>query len=248
MLATGIARTVRAPRETSLLREGFGLMRERWPVYLGLSFVCAFAGWLAFPHSDMYATLVSHPLGLVTGPPVNVVLALALGALFFVLPSALRRIEPTFKMTALRAAVTAVTILSVGAITEIGYAFAVVPGIVFAVLLSQALIGALLRTTEAAAPGDCGAALIGAVRGSIELTKRHFATTLGVITASLFILVVPFTAVLLALAVFGVRVPSSLTLMAPVLFMTFIYFECVRYALIVRWYRRLAEERRTSPP
>jgi len=183
VLATGIARTIRAPREASLLREGFGLMRERWPVYLGLSFVCAFAGWLAFPHSDMYATLVSHPLGLVTGPPVNVVLALALGALFFVLPSALRRIEPTFKMTALRAAVTAVTIFSVGAITEIGYAFAIVPGIVVAVLLSQALIGA--------------------VRGSIELTKRHFATTLGVITASLFILVVPFTAVLLALAVSG---------------------------------------------
>jgi hypothetical protein len=37
-----------------------------------------------------------------------------------------------------------------------------------------------------------------------------------------------------------VRIPPSLVIMTPLLFLTFTYFECVRYALIVRWYRRLA--------
>jgi len=32
--------------------------------------------------------------------------------------------------------------------------------------------------------------------------------------------------------------------MAPLLLLTFVYFECVRYALIVRWYRRLRFEDR----
>jgi hypothetical protein len=30
--------------------------------------------------------------------------------------------------------------------------------------------------------------------------------------------------------------------------LTFIYFECVRYALIVRWYRHLSEERTAASP
>jgi hypothetical protein len=61
-----------------------------------------------------------------------------------------------------------------------------------------------------------------------------------VVVASLAILIVPFAFVMLSLLVLGVRIPPSLVIMTPLLFLTFTYFECVRYALIVRWYRRLA--------
>ena len=78
------------------------------------------------------------------------------------------------------------------------------------------------------------------------MTRTHFATTLGVIAASLCILLVPFAAVLFALAILGVTMPPSLIVMAPLLFLTFIYFECVRYAWSVRWYRLLAADARES--
>jgi len=232
----------------SLLVEGFRLMRERLPVYAVLAVVCGIAGWLVFPRIDMYAILASNPAALMTTPPVSVVLLLSVGALFFILPSALRRIEPTFKMTALRGALTLATILAVGAITEVGYALAVIPGIIIAVLLSQTLINALLRADESGSIRHFAATLLGSVRGSVQMTKSHFASTLGVVAASLLILLVPFLIVLLGLAILGVKLPSSLVVMAPLLFMTFIYFECVRYALIVRWYRHLAEERATASP
>jgi hypothetical protein len=226
----------------SLLVEGFRLMRERLPIYVALAGICGIAGWVVFPRIDMYAILASNPAALMTTPPVSVVLLLSLGALFFILPSALRRIEPSFKMTAVRAALTLATIFSVGLITEIGYAFAVIPGIVIAVLLSQTLINALLRADEADSLTHLGSTLFGSVRGSVAMTKTHFATTLGVVVASLFILLVPFLLVLLGLAILGVKLPPSLVVMAPLLFLTFIYFECVRYALIVRWYRYLSSE------
>ncbi|MBD5656267.1 MAG: hypothetical protein IAI50_13970 [Candidatus Eremiobacteraeota bacterium] len=200
-------------------------MRERLTVYLGLAAVCAVAAWLALPHIDMYDVLASHPAALVRTSPVSVVLLLALAALFFILPSAVRRIEPNFKMTALRALVTIATILAVGTVTELGYAFAVLPGIALAVLLSQALIGALLRTREGAGLPEVWSAIVDSVRGSVTMTRTHFATTLGVLIASLFILLVPFTIVLFVLAVLGVRVPPSLLVTAPLLFLTFIYFE-----------------------
>jgi len=38
----------------------------------------------------------------------------------------------------------------------------------------------------------------------------------------------------------GDQLGRSLVLTAPLLYLTFVYFECVRYALIVWWYRRLA--------
>jgi hypothetical protein len=42
--------------------------------------------------------------------------------------------------------------------------------------------------------------------------------------------------------ILGVKIPASLVLTAPLLLLTFVYSECVRYSLIVRWYRRLAED------
>ena len=214
-------------------------MRERLVVYALFALGCAAAAWVVMPHLDLYDIVANHPMSLVSTPPVSVVLVLALVALFFILPSAMRRIEPTFRMDGARIALTIATLICVGAVTELGYAFAVIPGIVLAVLLSQALVGALLGVRSGAELREILPALVRSVRGSIALTRSHFATTLGVVIVSLAILLVPFTLVMLTLLVLGVRLPVSLVVMAPALFFTFIYFECVRYALLVRWYRHL---------
>jgi hypothetical protein len=224
----------------SLFAEGLRLMRERLTVYFIFAAGCAFAAWLAAPRVDFYDVLAAHPGALVRTPPVSVVLALALAALFFILPSALRRIDPSFRMTPLRTVVAIVTLASVGAITELGYALAVLPGIAAAVLLSQALVGALLRTRDGARANEIPSVFVGSLRGSVAMTQGHVASTLGVIAASLGIVLVPFALALLVLAIAGAAAPPSLVLTAPLLFLTFVYFECVRYALIVRWYRRLA--------
>jgi hypothetical protein len=224
----------------TLLIEGFGLMRERFAVYALFALACAAAGWAVLGRIDLYDVIARHPLALVSTPPLSVVLLLALVALFFILPSALRRIEPGFRMNGVRVALTAVTIVGVAMVTEVGYALLVIPGIVVAVLCSQALLDALLRLRAESGPGDVLPTLAAAVRGSIAMTRTHFVTTLGVISISIVILLVPFTLAMIAFLVLGVRVPQSLVITAPLLFLTFIYFECVRYALIVRWYRRLA--------
>jgi hypothetical protein len=217
-------------------------MRERFAVYALFALGCAATAWFVLPNVDLYDVIANHPLALVSTPPVSVVLALALVALFFILPSAMRRLEPDFRMTGMRVALTIAVLVLVAVVTELGYALAVIPGIVVAVLLSQALIGALLRVRAGAGPRDVLPALLGAVRSSVHLTREHFATTLGVLIASLAILLVPFLLVMLTLIVLGVRLPPTLVVMAPLLFLTFTYFECVRYALIVRWYRRLASQ------
>ncbi len=222
-----------------LFVEGFQLMRERFGVYALFALGSALAAWFVSPRIDLYDVIANHPMRLISTPPVSVVLVLALIALFFILPSALRGIEPGFRMTGVRIGITVAAIVGVGFVTELGYVFAVIPGIIIAVLLSQALVGALLRVRSEAGPRDIVPTLIGSIRGSVVMTRAHFASTLGVIVASLAILLVPFMFVMVALLVLGVRVPPSLIVMTPILFMTFIYFECVRYALIVRWYRRL---------
>jgi hypothetical protein len=224
----------------SLFVEGYRLMRERFGVYALFALGCAAAAWFVMPRIDLYDVIANHPMSLASTPPVSIVLALALVALFYILPSAMRRIEPGFRMTGLRAALTVATLLVVGVATELGYALAVIPGVVLAVLLSQALVGALLRVRSEAGPGDLLPAIRDSICGSVAMTRTHFATTFGVVVASLAILIVPFAFVMLSLLVLGVRIPPSLVIMTPLLFLTFTYFECVRYALIVRWYRRLA--------
>jgi hypothetical protein len=224
----------------SLFVEGYRLMRERFGVYALFAVGCAVAAWYVLPRIDLYDTIANHPMSLASTPPVSIVLALAVVALFFILPSAMRRIEPSFRMTGIRIALTITTLLFVGIATELGYALAVIPGVVIAVLLSQALVGALLRVRAEAGPRDLLPAVLDSIRASVALTRSHFATTFGVIVASLAILFIPFSFVMLTLIVLGVKVPPSLVIMTPALFLTFTYFECVRYALIVRWYRRLA--------
>ena len=132
-----------------LLPEGFALMRERWIPYGLLALACALSALAVFKKIDLLSVFASgNPLVVLRTPPINVILIAALIAIFFVLPSALRRIQPSFKMTAWRAVITLATLFCVGVATEIGYAAAVIPGIIIGVLMSQALINALLRTGE----------------------------------------------------------------------------------------------------
>ena len=219
-------------------------MNERLAVYLTFAAIAAVAALIVWPRIDMYDILANHPTALVLAPPVSVVLFLALAALFFILPSAMRSFQPGFRMTTWRIAVMFSTIVTVGLVTELGYAVAILPGIVAAVLLSQVLVGALLGERVGSGPASIVRAIARSAATSVSLTRSHFITTLGVVGASLAILLVPFTTVLLALAIVGARVPSSLVITAPLLLLTFVYFECVRYALVVRWYRRLRTEER----
>jgi hypothetical protein len=214
-----------------LLPEAFALMRERWIPYGLLALACALSALAVFASGD--------PLVVLRTPPINVILIAALIAIFFVLPSALRRIQPSFKMTAWRAVITLATLFCVGVATEIGYAAAVIPGIIVGVLMSQALINALLRTGERSSAREAAQTVWGAFRGSFHLTRDHFVTTLGITILSLTILGIPFTLGLIALLVGDSLDARSLVAAAPALFMTFIYCECLRYVLIVRWYRRL---------
>jgi hypothetical protein len=230
----------------SPLVEGFRLMRERLSIYLILAGVCAASAFVAFPRVDIYRALneaaSGRPLSLFTQPPVSVVLVLSIAAVLFVLPSALRLIEPSFRMTIVRFGIAIATLALVGGMVDLGTGLAVIPGVAAAVLLSQALVGALLRAPDRASVGGLRSAVGGALRGSYEMTRGHFATTLGIVAASLVIFVLPGSCALLVLWILGVKIPASLVLTSPLLLLTFVYFECVRYSLIVRWYRRLAED------
>jgi hypothetical protein len=179
---------------------------------------------------------------------VSVVLILAILAVMFVVPSALRRVQPAFRMTLLRSAIAIGTLLCVGVVVDAGYALAVLPGIIAAVLLSQTLVGALLNAPERTTLRGLGGTIAGAFRGSFEMTRGHFGTTLAVVTASLAIFVIPGTCALFVLWVLGASNPVSLLFTSPLLLLTFVYCECVRYSLIVRWYRRLAEEPSPASP
>jgi hypothetical protein len=227
-----------------LFAEGFALMRERWPAYAMLALACALSAAAVFRSIDLLAVFASgDPLVVLRTPPINVILIASLIAIFFVLPSALRRIRPSFRMTAWRAVITLVTLFSVGVATELGYAAAVIPGIIIGVLMSQALINALLRTSERASAREAAETVWGSFRGSFQLTRNRFITTLGILIVSLAILGIPFTIGLIALLVTDALDARSLILGAPALFMTFIYCECVRYVLVVRWYARLEAAR-----
>jgi len=210
-----------------LFAEGFALMRERIIVYALMAAVCGGSAALVFGRVHLLERFATGDVGAVLRtPPVNVVLLSTLFAIFFVLPSALRRIEAGFKMTFWRGVITISTILCVGIATDIGYAAAFIPGIVIGVLLSQSLINALLRTGERANAREAANTVFGAIGGSFRLTREHFITTLGILTVSLCILGVPFFVGLIAI----------------------VYFECVRYMLIVRWYRRLDTAQTPAQP
>jgi hypothetical protein len=225
--------------------EGFALMRQRSVAYGVFAVACAASAAAVYEHSNLLLIFAQgDPSRVLQTAPINVILLSALVAIFFVLPSALRIIQPSFRMTLWRGLLTLAMLLALGIATDLGYAAAVIPGIVLGVLLSQALFAALLRSTERGSLREAGASVKAALVGSFRLTRAHFATTFGVCALSLAILGIPFLIGLIALLVLDAVEPRSLIVTAPALFLTFVYFECVRYVLIVRWYGRL--EARTA--
>jgi hypothetical protein len=223
-----------------LFGEGFALMWERRATYALFALACAVAGATSLGRSSLLETFQSgNPAAVLRATPINVILLAALLAIFFVLPSALRRIQPSFRMNVWRAVVTLAVLLCLAVATDLGYAAAVIPGIVLGVLLSQALIAALLGSGERGSPREFVALIGHALKNSLRLTKEHFVTTLGICALSLLILGIPFTFGLIGMLVLDALEPRTLVLTAPALFLTFVYCECVRYVLIVRWYGRL---------
>jgi hypothetical protein len=245
-----------APREEApplfrhLPAEGFILVRERAFPYALLALACALTALAVYSKVDLIRVFASgDTVATMRTPPINVILMTSLIAIFFVLPSALRRIEPNFRMTMWRATITGVILFFVGAATEVGYAAAIIPGIVVGVLLSQTLINALLSSDQRATPRQAAATIVNSARGSFKLTREHFATTFCILAISIAMLGFPFLVGLIVLVVADALNPLSLVATAPALFLTFIYCECMRYVLIVRWYRRLeiAERAKNDP-
>jgi hypothetical protein len=228
----------------AILAGGLVLMRARIVVYVGLAIVCAAIESYAFARVDMVALLneaaFGRPAPLIVSPPLGLVLGLSLVAQFAIIPTAVAQIVPAFRLTLAGALVMILTLALVGFVTDVGYAFAIIPGIACAVLLSQVLIGVLIRLRRGMSLREIAAAFSEAVRGSYGMTRNHFATTLGILALSLAILIVPFCFVAFWVIVLGGAVPWSLVATTPALFLLFVYLECSRYTLIVRWYRRLA--------
>jgi hypothetical protein len=218
---------------SGLFADGIRLMRERWHVYAFFAVVCGLAA--ALP-------VRGDPVNLLNYPVFRVWFGCAVLAIFFILPTAIRRLRPDFRMTLRRVLLTAVVLAAISLVTDVGIAAAVIPGLILGVLLSQGLVVALIQSNEKPTLGGVAASIKRAFSASFALTRRHFATTLGVVTLSLVILVVPIFLELVAMIVFYVRLPQSLYAVAPLLYLSFIYLECVRYTLIVRWFRRLQVE------
>ncbi|MGH7756149.1 MAG: hypothetical protein ACREM8_07685, partial [Vulcanimicrobiaceae bacterium] len=135
-----VGRSSGEPLPGSLIGEGLELMRERWAVYATLAAVCAFAGQLGTPNPRQFADSLAFRL----------VMICALVAIFFVLPSAVRRLDPMFTMTPRRTALMLATLIGLGLVTELGYLALILPGVALGVLLSQTLLGVLL--SDAAEP------------------------------------------------------------------------------------------------
>ena len=216
-----------------LFREAGRLMRERWKAYAFFAAICGAAA--AIP-------VTGDPVNLLNYPVFRVWFAAAVIALFFIVPTAIRKLRPSFRMTLWRVVLTVTVLVLIGLVTDLGLLAAVIPGLVASVLLSQTLVIALLQSGEHPSLGALPAGITKAVRDSFRFTRGHFVTTLGIVALSLAILMVPLLIAMLAMIVLYVKAPPSLYAMAPVLYLTFIYFECVRYTLIVRWFRRLESE------
>jgi uncharacterized membrane protein YgdD (TMEM256/DUF423 family) len=227
----------------SFFTEGWAVMRERLSIYAFLGLLCAVAGAFGAsgleqamqrPNPDRSATLAA----LFAVPGLRVVMLSALAALFFILPSALRRIQPDFRMTPARAGITLLMLFSVGFVTELGTVAFVAPGVVAGVLASQALFNSLL--SERRETRGVWARVVDAFARSMRMTGGRFFSTLGVVALSMAILLAPFFAAFVAALVLIGWNSHSLIATSPLLFFTFVYFECVRYAMIVRWYEKLA--------
>ncbi len=232
------------PAITSLLTEAWTLIRERFGIYLSLALLCGIAG--TFGASELIAALRGSDAAAVlsavwTVPALRVVIAAAGAALFFIVSSALRRVRSDFRMTPDKILLLAFTLLTMGLIVDLGFAALIAPGIAIGVLISQTLFNVLLAE-GASGLQEIPGRLRDGLAASVRMTKRRFVSTCGVVTLSLLILMIPFCGALLGTLVLMGMEPRTLIVTAPLLFLVFVYFECVRYALIARWYRRLYAE------
>lgn len=213
----------------ALFEEGFALLRERWKVYALLAAACTgatAAGLQAMtPADDSPEALAAALIG---SAGIRSLVVLALLSVCFIMPSALRRLDPEFRMTPRRFGILLSAVVAVGLATEIGTIAFILPGIAIAVLWSQATIGAVL----------CGD--FGAFRRSFRMTKDHFFSTFAVVAGSLVLLAIPLGLTYLVAVVAWVHAPASLIATLPLVLIAFVYFDCVRYALLVRWYARLS--------
>lgn len=225
--------TARWAEDSSILDifgEGLRLLRERWKVYAAFAIVCGVAtasGLRAMiPAEETPEAMVS---ALINSYGIRSVMILALVSIFFIMPSALRRLDPSFRLTPSRFAVMLSSIVAVALTTELGLLAFVLPGVVIAVLWSQVTIGAVLGGN------------FEAFRRSFQMTKDRFFSTFAVCTGSVVLLMIPLGAAYLAAVIAWVRLPASLVVTLPLVLLTFVYFDCVRYAMLVRWYARLSD-------
>ena len=227
-------------------------MRGRWPVYATLAAVCAAIESYAYSKNDIVDLLTQaangQPMALIVRPPLGLVLGLSLLAQFSIIPSAVLRISPSFRLTVAGALLMIVTVALVGLVTDVGYVFAAIPGIAAAVLLSQVLIGVLVRLRRGMRLPELASAFVASLHGSVAMTKERFATTLGVLLLSLALLIVPFCFAAFWTIVLGGKIAASLVVTAPALVLLFVYLECARYSLVVRWYVRLGGATGVSEP
>jgi hypothetical protein len=174
---------------------------------------------------------------------------LALVARYFIIDSAMRRIDPEYRTTPRSFGVQSLVMLVLVAFTLVSSFGSALPGVVGAVasivllivsiaaiLLSQTLFAALSRPG-----GGQGAPLGDALLLSFRMTKNRFLMTLLITTCGVLLVVVPLSIAIIPL--FVAMVESSLSWLAagiPLLVLMFVYLESVRFILMTRWYARMA--------
>jgi hypothetical protein len=229
-------------------------MRERLGVYVALALLGAPLGYFWARPFDLHALDVPQPTPDTLLPIVYEFLrdlvpflVLSLLARYFIIPSAMRRIDPGYRTTPRRFAIETLVLLVIVAFSVVSYFGSALPGTagavaslallivaVAAILLSQTLFTALIE--EKRPPGD-------AIGESYRLTKRRFIATLLVTFLGVFIVVLPLNLSILPLFLAMIlRSHQWLALGTPLLILLFIYLECVRFALMTRWYEQLAAE------
>jgi hypothetical protein len=233
-------------------------MRERLGLYLVIALVGAPLGyWWARPF-DLGALAVAKPQPNDLLPIVYEFLrdlipflVLSVAARFFIVESTMRRIDPSYTTTPRRFVVQFGVVFVILAFSYISFYGSALPGAlgaiatialltisVAAILLSQALFAALVDKRRS---GGRGAPMSDAVKLSYNLTRTSFVPTLLVTVIGIFFVVFPVNLAIVPLFLaMLLKSPRWLALGTPLLILMFIYFECVRFALMARWYSHLA--------
>lgn len=235
-------------------------MRERLGVYLLIALAAApLSYWWARPF-DLSALNVAHPQPDALLPIVYEFLhdlipfvLLSVVARFFIVPSAMRRIDPGYKTTTRAFVIQFVVVAIIIGFSYVSFFGSALPGALgtvanialiaislAAVLLSQALFAALVDDRR----GEADVPVSDAIRRSYTMTRASFMPTLLVNVIGIFFVVFPLNLAILPLFLAMIlRSPKWLAVGTPILILLFVYFECVRFTLMTRWYAHLSEAR-----